>query len=454
MKKTVVLLLCLVMIFATSCGESVNKAVSDVLSSDVSSEDVSSENNGTPAENSMGDIFDDGSSAPSNVANPSKIPQSSKNPASNASGNPPAASSTPAPTGKTVDINHFKGSALNFSDLADHYSLTAAQKSLYPKILAGIKTGTKEIALGKVSADDIKRTFLVVRNTHPELCNLISTTYNMKQSGPSGGPYDYALVLEYNGSKSSDTLTNEMLNAIKGIKFTDTMTDFDKELAVHDWLCSRVTYDNAAAANPEANFHAFTAYGAIVQGKAVCEGYSRAMQFIMAQLGIHTTLIGGEDSKGGPHMWNMIRIGGKWYHLDVTFNDTGSEDKGFIGHPYFNLTDALIKKDHSYKADYYKTGSGTDDVNPATISCTATDAYYFIKTGSYIKSLAEFKTIAPQKVNEAVAAGKSYAEFAFSESYGTSSMLNESYIKSNYKNSSRNIKSYGKHSPQTFFFKF
>ena len=111
-------------------------------------------------------------------------------------------------------------------------------------------------------------------------------------------------------------------------------TPFEIELQLHDILCSSVTYSSSTE-NPLV----YTAYGALVNGNAVCEGYSRAMQLLLAQYDIKSTLVTG-DAKGQAHMWNLVNIDNAWYHLDVTWND------GMGSYLYFNSSDKDIKVDH------------------------------------------------------------------------------------------------------------
>ncbi len=153
-------------------------------------------------------------------------------------------------------------------------------------------------------------------------------------------------------------------------------TPFEIELQLHDILCQGVTYSSSTA-DPLV----YTAYGALVNGQAVCEGYSRAMQLLLAQYNIKSTLVTGE-SKGVGHMWNLVNIENAWYHLDTTWNDL---QNGKVSHTYFNLTDTDIAKDHGrYKAH---TELSYDEIvceipkpyNFELPICNKTDNNYFVK---------------------------------------------------------------------------
>ena len=149
---------------------------------------------------------------------------------------------------------------------------------------------------------------------------------------------------------------------------------FEKELLFHDRLVELCSYDDTAAKSddPATQFPtAFTAYGALVEGKAVCEGYSRAMQLLMQEVNIECTLVSGFDIDGIPHMWNLITIDNRNYHLDVTWDDT--ED--LLRHTFFNITTAEISLTHTI-----------DDENVGVDTCTATDANYYQHMGTYMNT--------------------------------------------------------------------
>ncbi|MBQ8752030.1 MAG: hypothetical protein IJZ13_02885 [Clostridia bacterium] len=148
-------------------------------------------------------------------------------------------------------------------------------------------------------------------------------------------------------------------------------TDLEKELAIHDRLIARCVYDDKAAASemPDAEYpFAFTAYGALVEGKAVCEGYARAFQLLCRRAGLPCVTVNGVDlSNNTAHMWNLVTVDGAPYHVDVTWDD--QLDAAL--HVYFNQTTEEISRTHRLDAD----SAGKD--------CTATAAGYYRATGRY-----------------------------------------------------------------------
>ena len=124
----------------------------------------------------------------------------------------------------------------------------------------------------------------------------ISNTYGL--TGRNADSYDsISLVFTMNAQERAaaqrqlDRALNDILADIRPGTY-----EYGKELTIHDAVAARCRYDEeaAAAADPAAQFpNAFSAYGALVEGRAVCEGYSRAMQLLLHKAGIECTRVSG-----------------------------------------------------------------------------------------------------------------------------------------------------------------
>ena len=143
-------------------------------------------------------------------------------------------------------------------------------------------------------------------------------------------------------------------------RITDDMSEYEIELYLHDTLAEKIVYEEST--------NAHNAYGAMVEGVAVCEGYAEAFQYLLHRAGIFSYIVLG-SSKGVGHAWNIVRIDGKYYHVDLTWNDQESD----IYHAYFNVTDTMIRKDHIIDPTTY-----------ALPACNATDAFYFTGKDTYL----------------------------------------------------------------------
>lgn len=128
----------------------------------------------------------------------------------------------------------------------------------------------------------------------------------------------------------------EKINEFKEQYITDDMSDFDKEIMIIKWIVENCTY---AYNNP-------TAYNCIVEGKAQCAGFADAFLQMAKACGLTARYV----SNGEDHAWNLIKLDGDWYHVDVTWEAPGAHTAyGFGGleNKYINLTDDEIRRyDH------------------------------------------------------------------------------------------------------------
>lgn len=102
----------------------------------------------------------------------------------------------------------------------------------------------------------------------------------------------------------------------------DEKTDFEKIAAIHDYICDNVDYEAG-----ESGDMVRTAYGALIEGRAVCQGYSVSLYRLLLEAGIDNRIIFGqgfsEDGLSGAHSWNIIELNDEYYYIDVTWDDVG-----------------------------------------------------------------------------------------------------------------------------------
>lgn len=144
--------------------------------------------------------------------------------------------------------------------------------------------------------------------------------------------------------------------------------EYERELLLHDALARRVTYQEGE--------NAHNAYGALVKGKAVCEGYSRGFQYLLYQSGIQCLMAEGSSINPSTglsesHAWNVVRVDGQYYHVDLTWDDP-DDVKTPVMYPYFNLTTVQINNDHTINSDY----------GYALPNCMATANNFHVKNGT------------------------------------------------------------------------
>lgn len=137
------------------------------------------------------------------------------------------------------------------------------------------------------------------------------------------------------------------------LKISDLSTDKEKAKIVHDAVCERITY-GFGESDPDIAPYIRTAYGALVNRCAVCEGYARLYKAVMKGMGMDCELINGYVFAGEsfePHMWNYVYTSeGVWYAVDTTIDDgylPGEDNReGATGYGYFWKTSDVFELDH------------------------------------------------------------------------------------------------------------
>ena len=302
--------------------------------------------------------------------------------------------------------------------------MDAAQRSAYENIERAAKNlSTDFIKLKSVkNYRDLVLAHTGVRNDFPEYFWL-DGNYSWKEYGGV-----YYIKLKYTCQGAAKTEMENKLNAAL-LEFDRHISkhsaQYDRELAAFRWLADRVKYDYDAAEAEKlgrtADFRAFSAYGAIVTdrmsdgkktAKAVCEGYSRAFNLLLSRTGIESTLVSGTFG-GGRHMWNAVRIDGKWYNVDVTTCDTEDE----LGYFLFNVTDSAMKNAYKWDADFklteFASSTLVENFNFGVPPCVSNDSNYLAKCGRMIKS-GDTKTVAI-RINEAFNSGARRCEFVIND---------------------------------------
>ena len=134
----------------------------------------------------------------------------------------------------------------------------------------------------------------------------------------------------------------EIINKI----ITPDMDEFEKVKVIHDFIIINTAYDGGLKLS--------SAYSALNEKKATCLGYALLAYKMFIESGIESRIVRGE-TKGGKHAWNMVKLKGNWYHIDLTWNDPLPDDPGRVLYRYYNLTDAEISKTHKWDKDKYPT---------------------------------------------------------------------------------------------------
>lgn len=238
---------------------------------------------------------------------------------------------------ESLEDSGIKGEEYNFNNIDNPYYaiLEDDEKRLYKQIYANmIKVEKNFRPVVNVNRDTINDTIEAVFNDHPEIF-WINTNYSYKYV--SDGKV-VQITISYNSTsknlEESKKIFEDSANKIID-KANTYSTEYLKEKYVHDTLIEMNKYDENEKLNQ-------SAYSALVKGKTVCAGYSRAFQYIMNKLGITTYYIAGDSA--GDHSWNIIELENEFYNVDLTW-----DDQKITTYRYFNVPDSVFSKTHIRK---------------------------------------------------------------------------------------------------------
>lgn len=151
--------------------------------------------------------------------------------------------------------------------------------------------------------------------------------YSYSYWGDENDEKAYAIRLKYYDDKDSEQAHDELdeLNALIDQLVLDApKKEYEKLKYFYDQVTRRCRYDETLS-HPDSR----NAYGALLEGYAICQGYANAMQLLLSRAGFEAVPVIGNLSKNESHKWNRVKLSdGKWYDIDTTWDDKPGFGKG------------------------------------------------------------------------------------------------------------------------------
>ena len=226
-----------------------------------------------------------------------------------------------------------------------YYSkMNKMQQAAYHAICQGVLQMEKEIQVPRMSGEELYNVFFQMRLDHPEIFWATGFKYRYYQESPNiqflpEYLFDRAKVKEHQKAMKS--------RVEKLARPAQKLSESEKEKYIHDFICENVKYDKLKKP------YSHEIIGPLGQGVGVCEGIAKAVKVLCDELGVWCmiAICGNNPDKGIKyrHTWNIVRINGKYYHLDATFDNTLTRNCTIgeeIRYDYFNLEDKSIFRDH------------------------------------------------------------------------------------------------------------
>lgn len=237
------------------------------------------------------------------------------------------------PEGKVYLIDDVPGEIADFVDPGtDRYAyqqLDENEKEAYDRLLMGVCSFASRIDIKAcdITMDELKVVYSCMRNDYPELF----WVYNNCEVYSSGDRVTDCIP-KYLYDKENSMKMIENIVAVRDalIDPIENYTDYEKVMYVFDYIIDNTDYDLVSyndyqkeeiSDNLELSCNI---YGTLIGKKALCEGYSKTMQYLLNSMGIECLYVTGK-SEGEGHAWNYVKLDGSYYGLDVTWCDPKSE---------------------------------------------------------------------------------------------------------------------------------
>ena len=225
---------------------------------------------------------------------------------------------------------------------------------------------------------------------------------------------------------TSNSVAEQVYNEAKDVLVEicdDEMTDYQKALAIHDWIIENVAYDyygrDTISINTALGYFHFIE-SALLYGLAVCDGYAKTYALLCNMEGIDCIVING-NADGG-HSWNKIYLdhdenGTKdWFAVDLTWDDVLSGSTEYLRHSYFLIPDSYIG-DRTTEKEYVETTVDEEKFysffkyDGVTLLIDSDSKLYALK--SYLNSHSSFKIEILIKSSYMSSLGVSYSYFSY-----------------------------------------
>ena len=178
-----------------------------------------------------------------------------------------------------------------------------------------------------------------VINSHPEIIGIAGTSYYYSSSTN----LVTKIVITYtSNAREEQQKLDAAINELNSRVDISGMTDEEIVLAYHEYLTSTVAYAYAAYLQGSlGGAHEYDMYGALVNHSSVCQGYAESMFYLLKKAGLSCAIASSQNIN---HAWNIVKVNGKWYHVDATWDDPVWDMPGRSNHDYFLVSFDTMNK--------------------------------------------------------------------------------------------------------------
>lgn len=180
-------------------------------------------------------------------------------------------------------------------------------------------------------------------------------TYNVFINNGEAASY---LIDEFSSKEQVDEAITRVERVRNSLVRKKTSSIYDNLKMVHNYLIDNIEYDSSVTSS-----NTYDIYGALVNGRCVCEGYAKAFKYILDGMGIESTLVIGKatnsSGKSENHAWNYVKLDGNYYAIDCTWDDpivVGGTATEKMKYKYFLKGSSVMEQDHTPSGQFTEGG--------------------------------------------------------------------------------------------------
>ena len=226
------------------------------------------------------------------------------------------------------------------------------EQRMYAEILKVLREYGTEYTLSTTNTERIADVFQCVLNDHPELFYVEGYVFTQYTKG------DEVVEIRFSGTYNMpiEEIAG-MQTAIKQYVETfrqglwENMSEYDKVKYVYEYVINHTEY------NMEAKYNQ-SICSVFLNGESVCQGYAKAVQYLLDGLSVQNTLVIGTVNNGEGHAWNLVKVDGSYYYVDATWGDASYQASGVsstesisrkpsINYDFLCVTTQQLEKTHT-----------------------------------------------------------------------------------------------------------
>ena len=271
-------------------------------------------------------------------------------------------------------------------DLYYFSNLEITQQNLYVEILYALENYIDEMEVSTFDTEQIDTVFQCVMMDHPEIFYIDGYSFVKYSRGENVEKIVFKGNYIYNQQEKE--VKEEQIEDVAGeilANISQDATDYEKVKYVYETIIHNTEYDMNAADNQNI-------CSVFLNHSSVCQGYAKAVQYLLKQLKVPATLVIGTVETGEGHAWNLVKVENEYYYVDATWGDASyqlqnNEDSqmiqntGAISYDYLCVTTEELTRTHTLA-----------EIVPLPM-CNCLDANYYVKEGAYFEK-ADYEQLA------------------------------------------------------------